>query len=174
MTQVRFPGAARDFFFLPESTFSADSLSYGVRTPPCAIACINICAHVRDLVVHVRVRWIMEIPQHPACTVGWVARLCRNWRCPGKAARISRGRNPNGRVQSLKKRKKSVPSNNYMRFDGLCFVLTVVVGCALNIRSQSLIKQWDRSRSGPFLLNVCVWNSPNVRSDKHEILQKIS
>ena len=31
--------------------------------------------------------------KHPACTVGWVARLCRCWLSPGKATRISRGRN---------------------------------------------------------------------------------
>ena len=35
-------------------------LSYGVRTSPCAIASIYICAHVKDPVVHVRVCWIME------------------------------------------------------------------------------------------------------------------
>ena len=50
-------------------------LSCGVRTPPCAIACINICVHVKDpVVVHVRARWIMETLQHAACTVGRVAR----------------------------------------------------------------------------------------------------
>ena len=48
----------------------------------CAIACICICAHVKDPVVHVRVRWIMETLKHPACTVGWVARLCRSWLSP--------------------------------------------------------------------------------------------
>ena len=57
-----------------------------VRTPPCAIACIDICAHVKDPVVHVKVRWIMETLKHPARTVGWVARLCRSW--------LSRGRQP--------------------------------------------------------------------------------
>ena len=75
LTQVRFPGAARFVclfvFSLPESTFSADSLTW-VRTPPCAIACNNICAHLKDPVVHVRVRWIVETLKHPACTVGWV------------------------------------------------------------------------------------------------------
>ena len=35
-------------------------LSYGVPTPPCAIACSYICAHVKDPVVHVRVWWIMK------------------------------------------------------------------------------------------------------------------
>ena len=49
----------RQTIFPPESTCSADSLT-GVRTPPCAIACIiNICAHIKDPVVHVRVRWVM-------------------------------------------------------------------------------------------------------------------
>ena len=56
-------GAARDFF--QESTFSADSLTC-VCTPPCAIACINICAHVIDPVVHVRVRWIMVTLKTPS------------------------------------------------------------------------------------------------------------
>ena len=51
---------------------------YDVRTPPCAIACSNICGHVKDPVVHVRVRWITVPPKHPTCTVGWVARLCRS------------------------------------------------------------------------------------------------
>ena len=31
--------------------------------------------HAKDPVVHVRVWWIMETLKHPACTVGWVARL---------------------------------------------------------------------------------------------------
>ena len=34
--------------FLPESASSADSLM-GSAQPPCAIACINICAHVKNL-----------------------------------------------------------------------------------------------------------------------------
>ena len=66
LTQVRFPGAARDF--LPRVNFQC-RLSFGVRTPPCAIACINICAHVKDPVVHVRVQWIMTTQTHPACTI---------------------------------------------------------------------------------------------------------
>ena len=74
-------------------------LSYGVRTPPCTIACIYICAHVKDPIVHIKVRWIKETQKHPACTVGWVARLCRSWFSPGKATRISHGRNPNGTIQ---------------------------------------------------------------------------
>ena len=65
-TQFPFPGAARDFS--PRANFQCRP-SFGVRTPPCAIACIYICVHVKDPVVHVRVRWIMETLKHPACTV---------------------------------------------------------------------------------------------------------
>ena len=57
LTQVRFPGAARDFS--PKVNFQC-RLSYGVRTFPCAVARINIYAHVKDPVVHVRVRWLMD------------------------------------------------------------------------------------------------------------------
>ena len=67
LTQVRFPGAGR-IFFSPRVKFQC-RLSYAIRTPPCAIACINIRADVNDLVVHVRGRWIMETLKHPACTV---------------------------------------------------------------------------------------------------------
>ena len=56
-------------------------------------------AHVKDPVVHVGVRWIMETLKHPACTIGLIARLCRSWLSLGKAIRISYGRNPNGTIQ---------------------------------------------------------------------------
>ena len=95
-TQVRFLRAARDFS--PRVNFQC-RLSYGVCTPLCAIGCVYICAHVKYLVVHVRVRWIMETLTHPACTVGWVARLCRKWLSRGKGTRISHGRNPIGTIQ---------------------------------------------------------------------------
>ena len=43
--------------------FSQSQLSvqdcYSNCTTPLAIACINICAHIKDPLVHVRVRWIM-------------------------------------------------------------------------------------------------------------------
>ena len=87
-TQVRFPGAASRFS--PRVNFQC-RLSYGVRTPPCAFACIYIFAQVKDPVVHVRVRWIMETLKHPACTVSWVAPLCHSWLSPGKTTRISHG-----------------------------------------------------------------------------------
>ena len=66
LTQVRFPDAARDF--LPRVNFQYRP-SFGVRTFPCAIACINVCAHDKDLVVLVRVRWIMETKTYPARTI---------------------------------------------------------------------------------------------------------
>ena len=49
LTQVRFPGAARDFS--PGVNFQR-RLCYGVRTMPCAIACTRMCVHVKDPVVH--------------------------------------------------------------------------------------------------------------------------
>ena len=91
LTQVRFPCAARDFS--PRVSFQC-RLSSGVRTSPCAIACIYICAHVRDPVVHARVRWIIKILKHPEYTLGWVTRLCRSLLSPGKATRFSHGSNP--------------------------------------------------------------------------------
>ena len=66
LTQIRFPGAARDFS--PKVNFQC-RCSYGVRTSPCAIACINICVHVKYPVVHVRVRWIRAIQAYPARTI---------------------------------------------------------------------------------------------------------
>ena len=43
--------------------------------------------------------------KRPVCTVGWVARLCRSWLFPGKATRISHGRNPIGTIQLYKNKK---------------------------------------------------------------------
>ena len=88
-TQVRFPSAARDFS--PRVNFQC-RLFYGVRKHPCATACTNICVHVKDLVVHARVRWIIETLKHPSCTVDWVARLCRSWLSRRKVTRISHGK----------------------------------------------------------------------------------
>ena len=57
LMQVRFPSLARDFS--PRVNFQR-RLSHSVPAPLYAIACINICAHVKDPVVHVRVWWITE------------------------------------------------------------------------------------------------------------------
>ena len=94
--QVRFPSAARDLS--PGVNFQC-RLSYGVCTPPCAIACIYVCEPVKDPIVHVRVWWIIKNTKTPRYTVGWVARLCRGWLSPEKATRTSYGRNPIGTIQ---------------------------------------------------------------------------
>ena len=96
LTQVRFPGAAREI--LPRVHFQR-RLSCSVHTPPSAIACIYICVRVKDPVVHVRVRWIMETLKHPACILSWVARLCYSWLSLGKATQIFHGRNPIRTIQ---------------------------------------------------------------------------
>ena len=98
LKQVRIPCAARNFS--PRVNFQC-RLSYGVHTPPCAIACVNICAHVKDPVVYVRVRWIMETLKHPACTLGWAAQLSRSWLSQGKTTRVSNRGNPDGTIQLL-------------------------------------------------------------------------
>ena len=89
-------GAAGEFS--PRVNFQF-RLSYGVRTPPCTIACINTCVHVKDSVVHARVQWNMETLKHPACTIGWVAWFCHSWLSWGKATWISHRRNPIGTIQ---------------------------------------------------------------------------
>ena len=85
--------------FFPPSQLSVQTLLHVSLHPPCAIACINICSHVKDRVVHVRVRWIMETLKHLACSLGWVARFCWSWLSPGRATPISYGRNPNRTIQ---------------------------------------------------------------------------
>ena len=92
LTRVRFPSAARNFS--PRVKLKR-RLSSGVRTPPCAIASISICTHVKDPIVQVRVRWTIETLKHSACTLGWVA---RSWLFPGKATQTTQGRNPNGTI----------------------------------------------------------------------------
>ena len=64
--------------------------------------------HVKDPVVHVRVWWIIETLKHPACTVSWVARLCRSWLSPRKATRISYGKKiPLGQYSCKKLKRKT-------------------------------------------------------------------
>ena len=79
--------------FSPRVNFQC-SLFYVCPYPLCAVACINICAHVKDPVVCIRLRRIMETQKHQACTIGWEAPLCRSWLSPGKTSRFSHARNP--------------------------------------------------------------------------------
>ena len=94
---VSIPRCGKGFF--SQSQLSVQTLLKGVRMPARAIACIYICVHVKDPVLHARVRWIIETVKHPACPVGWVARLCRSWLSPRNATRISRRRNSTGTIQ---------------------------------------------------------------------------
>ena len=98
LRQVRFPSAAR--FFFPKSHFSVQTLLRCLYPPPppSTITCINICMQVKDPVVNVRVQRIMETLKHPACIIGWVARLCRSWLSLGKATQIFHGRDPIGTI----------------------------------------------------------------------------
>ena len=68
LPQIQFPSAARDFF--PRVNFQCRlSLSFSISTPPCAIVCINICAHDKVPVVLVRAWWIMATKTYPARTI---------------------------------------------------------------------------------------------------------
>ena len=58
------PRCGRGFF--SQGELSVQTLLRCPCTPSCAIACINICTHVNDPVVHVWVRWIVETLKHPA------------------------------------------------------------------------------------------------------------
>ena len=65
LTQVDFPGAARDF---SPSHLSVHTL-LPVSVHPCVqLHAFNICVHDKDPVVHVGVWWIMETLKHPAST----------------------------------------------------------------------------------------------------------
>ena len=54
-----------------QSQLSMQTLERCPHTP-CAITRMNICVHVEDPVVHVRVWWIMETLKYPECTVSRV------------------------------------------------------------------------------------------------------
>ena len=61
--------------------------------------CKRLCRRVHGPVVLVRIPWIMETLASPANTVGRVSRFCRRWLSPGRATRISHGRNRNGTAE---------------------------------------------------------------------------
>ena len=89
LTQVPFPGVARDF---SPRVNSQCRLYYGLHTSSCAIPYINTCAHVKNPAVHVKIQWIMETLKHLVYTIGWVTQLCQSWLSPGKATQISNGK----------------------------------------------------------------------------------
>ena len=99
-------GVNKDALHSPDLIFQTEF------TSPFAVGFINICAHVKDHVVHVRVRWIMKTLKHPVCTAGWVARLCRSQLFPGKATRIFHGTIPNGRIHLFGEKRKTNKQTN--------------------------------------------------------------
>ena len=102
LTQVRFPGTARDF--LLRASFQC-RLYFGVLTPPCAIACINICAYDKDHVVH---RTLVRCSPSNSSSMDdgntKTPSMHRRWGCatlsqlasPGKATQFLRGEIPMG------------------------------------------------------------------------------
>ena len=108
-TQVRLSGAARDFS--PRVNFQC-RLSYDVRTPLCAVACIYICAHVKDPVVHVRVRWMKETLKTPSMHRRLGSATLSQLAFPGKATRISHGRNTSGTTNNNNNNMKYLLSAN--------------------------------------------------------------
>ena len=105
LRQVRFPGASRDFS--PRVNFHEDSLSVSVH-PRVQSHALTFCSHVKDSVVLVRVRWIIEKVKHPACTVTWLARICRNWLFSGKQPEFRMGEIP---MEQYSCEKKSLFQN---------------------------------------------------------------
>ena len=78
--------------FLPVSVDLVQTLLQSPDTPV-STAYINICVHVKDPVVLVRVWWIIETLKHPACTVGWAVGLSQ------LAFPRESNRNPSGIIQ---------------------------------------------------------------------------
>ena len=95
---VGFPGVAKDFF--SELTLSF-RLSSGVPTSPCAI-----CARVKDLGFHVRIRWIMETLKYSACTRKLGSHYWRSWLSLRKEADFPKGEIPDNSLVKKKKEKK--------------------------------------------------------------------
>ena len=96
--RVRFPCTAR--YILSRVNFQC-RLSHGVCTTPFAIACIYICAHVKDHVVHVRVQWITKTPSmHCRLGIATLSQLT----FPGED---NHGRNPFGTIQLYKAKQKT-------------------------------------------------------------------
>ena len=97
LAQVRFPGGAKDSSLLAESPFTADSFTLSVHPRVqshafTSVRSLKILSSMSEF-GGLRKYWTIQ-----ACIVGWVARLCRSWLSPGKATRISDGRNPTGTI----------------------------------------------------------------------------
>ena len=87
-----------------ESTVSACSLTVSVHPYVCAIACINMFAHVKDSVVYVSsVGYGNTETSSTHRRFGNATLLQLAFSV--ETARISHGRNPNGTIQLLKKKR---------------------------------------------------------------------
>ena len=115
---------------------------------PCAIACIYICAHVKDPIVHVRIPWIMEALKHPPRPKSWVVRLCRSWLSPeGRQPEFSMEEIPLGQYSCKKCKKKTktnpTPKSPRNHLPGSCLSL-----CLSGSRSTSPATQQSYSPTG--------------------------
>ena len=162
------PWCGKGLFF-PQSQLSVQTFFCGVCTPLCAITCINTCMHVKDPVVHVRVRWIIEILKHQPCAIGWVTWLCCSWLSPGKATRIAYGRNSNGTMQLYKKKKLVIKKQTVLcQFSGLwcnyvwqswgVVASSHYVGCAAGQTHNHGAMQLASTSTLPFLMALFKWN----------------
>ena len=79
----------------------------------------------------------METLKHPACTVGWVARLCRSWLSPGKATRISHGRNLKRDDSVAKKQKQNKTNKKVFQYGAKFSKRTFLVGLYTPLRQSS-------------------------------------
>ena len=134
------------FSHSPQGTFNADSLTYD-RELLCAIACINSCAHVKDPVVCVRVRWIIEtlITQH-ARRFG-SATLSQLASPRGKQPEFPTGKNLRETIQSEKKKKSCSDSLEcqYQSIRSRSVIISASLGYAYqNIRSFPWIRNLNR------------------------------
>ena len=111
-TQVRFPGAARDFS--PKVNFPC-RLSYGVRTPPCTIARITS-------VPTLKIPWSMSEfdgygnTKTPSMRRRLGSATLSQLAFAGESYPNFHGRNPNGTIQlQKKKKKKKMPGEKRQR-----------------------------------------------------------
>ena len=168
-----------DSNFSSQSTFSADCLT--VSTHPCAIACINICAHVKDPVVCVRVWWIKETLKHPACTMDWVVRLLQ-LAFPGESNPNLPWKKSQWDNTVVKKKKKNPPSSVLASLMATCSLFDPVLwvtwacasgaklwgGCLIELMSHELWGwlMYSVSNSANYHLCNSLWKI-NIRSMGH-------
>ena len=113
--------------FFSQSLLSVQTLWQCPYTPVC-IRMHKHLTHLKDPMVHVKVRWTVETLKHEACTEGWVAQICCSRLYPWKQPEFPMREIPMGRYSC-----KSI-----------CTVLTVTRGEKMNdeYKSDSLIRTY--------------------------------